>query len=189
MNDLQQDDRLKAHDASPQTGHRTTAAGQMTATRARVDLRPMLDTDAEIAAEIVYDAIMHGTVGQYTLNERRAWAGPGRDPERWRDRIGDAVGLMAELDGRPVGFMTLMGTSLIDLSFVRADMARRGVGAALFEALEPIARAIGATRLKTHASKTARPFFERHGFAVTAERRMERRGFMLEGYEMKKPLV
>lgn len=152
------------------------------------DLRPLLSEDAEIAAEIFFDAVLNGTAPHYSEEERRAWAGPRADPERWRDRIGGSVGLMAERGGVPVGFMTLVTPGHIDLAFVRPGAAGHGIGSALLSALAAIARAGGACELTSDVSKTARAFFARHGFEILREQSITRRGVALTNYAMRKPL-
>ncbi|MCA0848922.1 GNAT family N-acetyltransferase [Salipiger thiooxidans] len=160
----------------------------MTTTKTTIDLRPLLAKDAEVAAEIFIDAVMNGTANHYSEEERRAWAGPRPDPERWRDRIGGSVGLMAERNGVPVGLMTLVAPDHIDLAFVRPSAAGSGVGTALLESLTMIARASGATKLTADVSKAARPFFERNGFELVREQSVVRRGVALMNYVMRKPL-
>ncbi|MCR8546591.1 GNAT family N-acetyltransferase [Salipiger sp. P9] len=159
----------------------------MTATPT-IDLRPLLSKDAAVVAEIFLDAVLNGTARHYTEEQRRAWAGPRPDPDRWCDRIGASVGLMAERNGVPVGFMTLVAPDHIDLAFVRPSAAGEGIGARLLEALTAIARASGAKQLTSDVSKAARPFFERHGFEVLREQSAIRRGVALINYKMRKPL-
>lgn len=151
-------------------------------------LRPLLADDAATVAEIFRDAVLNGTTAHYTEAEREAWAGPKPDPERWRDRVGSSVGLMAERDGTPVGLMTLVAPSHIDLAFVRPSAAGQGIGAELLAALTQIARASGARELTADASKAARPFFERHGFIWLRQKTVIRRGVELITNEMRKPL-
>ncbi|WP_037371985.1 GNAT family N-acetyltransferase [Salipiger mucosus] len=154
----------------------------------QITLRPLLPEDAEVVAEIFYEAVMRGAVAFYTREERTAWAGPAPDPERWRDRIGTSVGLMAERAGRSTGFMTLVAPGTIDLAFVHPDWSGHGIGGALLDALTPIARASGAKALEADVSKAARRFFARHGFAPEGERHIHRRGVTLTAYRMRKPL-
>lgn len=162
---------------------RTTSGSEMPP---QTMLRPLLAEDAEIAAGIFYKAVLQGTTDQYSFEERHAWAGPRPDPERWRDRIGQSVGLMAEVDGKPAGFMTFVAPDEIDLAFVLPHEARKGLGSALYSALEPIARACGARQLTCFASRTSRPFFARHGFETLHPRIVHRRGVPLTGYVMRK---
>ncbi len=160
----------------------------MTIEMTQTTLRPLLADDATTVAEIFREAVLIGTAAHYTQTEREAWAGPKLDPERWRDRVGSSVGLMAERDGVPVGIMTLVAPGHIDLAFVRPAAAGHGVGAELLAALTQIALAGGARSLTTDASKAARPFFERHGFYVLRQQRVIRRGVALINYAMQKPL-
>ncbi len=71
---------------------------------------------------------------------------------------------MALVDGEPAGFASLEGADTIDMIYVDPDFARRGVGAALLDALVRLAAARGAKTLASEVSDTARPLFERQGF-------------------------
>ncbi len=160
----------------------------MSADLTDLTLRPLLIDDADTVAEIFFDAVLNGTSRFYSQDEREAWAGPHPDPKRWRGRIGSAVGLMADWQGKAAGFMTLMTPGLIDLAFVRPALAGRGIGAALLGQLEPIARATGAHNLETQASKAAEPFFARHGFETLEPVTSFRRGVTLHALHMRKRL-
>ena len=96
-----------------------------TETTTKAALRPLMAEDADTVAAIFYDGVLHGTAPHYSEEERQAWAGPRPDPERWRDRIGGAVGLMAEIDGEPVGYMTLVMPGCIG---ARLEALSGGVG-------------------------------------------------------------
>ncbi|KAA8614033.1 GNAT family N-acetyltransferase [Salipiger aestuarii] len=151
-------------------------------------LRPLLPDDADTVADIFRDAVLNGTTAHYSEAERIAWVGPKPDPERWRDRVGESVGLMAEVSGDAVGYMTLQAPGHIDLAFVRPAFAGHGIGAELLEALTRIARAGGARAMTSSVSRAARPFFERHGFKVIAEVSIVRRGVALANFDMRKDL-
>ena len=72
--------------------------------------------------------------------------------------------LVALIDGEAAGFASLLGADVLDLLHVDPRFARRGVGAALIDALARLAAARGAERLTSDVSDTARPLFERQGF-------------------------
>ena len=71
---------------------------------------------------------------------------------------------MATLDGQPVGFASLKGADRVHMLFVHPAVAGQGIGATLYDALEKLAGARGATRLSVDASDTARAFFEKRGY-------------------------
>jgi putative acetyltransferase len=74
------------------------------------------------------------------------------------------------------------------MMFVDPSAGRRGVARALLRHVRSIAAADGAGELTVNASRTARPFFEREGFTVRAERQVERNGTILTNYRMTSPI-
>ena len=77
-----------------------------------------------------------------------------------------------------VGFADLGPDGYLDRLYVHRDWQGRGVASALCDAL-PAART-------THASITARPFFEKRGYQVLRAQQVERRGILLTNYIMEK---
>ena len=73
---------------------------------------------------------------------------------------------------------------MLDRLYVHGHFARRGVGRALTERIRELARQSGETSLRTEASLTARPFFERMGFCVRKEQQVERKGILLTNFVM-----
>lgn len=65
--------------------------------------------------------------------------------------------------------------------FVHKDFQRCGIAAALCGELE-----YGFSVVKVYASVTAKPFFEKRGYAVVTEQEAERFGIKLKNYEMVK---
>ena len=71
------------------------------------------------------------------------------------------------------------------LSFESAP-ARRAQGKE--PSLEGYAWGLGVEEISVHASRTARPFFQRRGYQTAAAQQVERRGVLLENFVMKKSL-
>ena len=75
--------------------------------------------------------------------------------------------LVAEIDGRIVGIGALvLATSELRACYVAPHAARSGVGSALVQALEAIARDNGLAHLQMDSSVTAEPFYLAHGYTV-----------------------
>ena len=66
--------------------------------------------------------------------------------------------------------------------FVHADYQRKGIATAICNQLEQIVKA----DITTHASITAKPFFEKRGYKVIKEQQVERQGIFLINYVMVK---
>jgi GNAT superfamily N-acetyltransferase len=72
---------------------------------------------------------------------------------------------VAVVDGRIVGFATLLGLELDDL-FVDPDWMRRGIGRALVLDAVAVARAQGLGRIEVTANDHALGFYENAGFVL-----------------------
>ena len=71
----------------------------------------------------------------------------------------------------------------LDRLYVHKDYQGMGVGTAICDALESH---IHEGRIYTHASITARPFFEKRGYRLVKEQQVERRGVLLTNFVMEK---
>lgn len=66
------------------------------------------------------------------------------------------------------------------------DFQHRGIAAAICDAPE---QKVTGKNVRTHASITAKPFFEKRGYAVIKEQQVERRGVWLTNYLMEKEVA
>lgn len=133
----------------------------------------------------VFQAAVHGTASHdYTREQIRAWAPLAVDEARWQRRRSASHTYLARLDGAVVGFSDFTDDGLLDMLFVHPDAGGRGVARALVTHVLREAAAAGHHRLQVHASLTARPAFERFGFAVDATRLVEIHGQELQNFDM-----
>lgn len=153
-----------------------------------VVVRNFRKADAEATALIFYDAVRRGSGAHYTDTQKRAWAPSVPDIESWLARIAPQTALVAELDDRVVGFMTLTEEGCIDLAFVAPDQMGRGVATQLYVSLCEAAAVNGLRRLWTDASHAARRFFEREGWTVVKTQTAVRNGVALTNFRMEKIL-
>lgn len=142
------------------------------------------DLDAVIA---VFRAAVRGVPpSDYTPEEVGAWAELDRD--RWAERRASRPTWVALLGKSVIGFADLEPDGHLDMMYVHPDHQRAGVATALLNRVEAAARARGLSRISTEASITARPFFERRGFAVVAAQAVEKSGLLLRNFRMLKVL-
>ena len=83
------------------------------------------------------------------------------------------VSAVAELDGRPAGFVLGMRSADGDSVFllqlhVRRELRRRGIGTRLLHELERRARELGVKRVWLFTT-LARSFYEKRGYAASAD--------------------
>jgi putative acetyltransferase len=129
-----------------------------------VSLRPYLPADARRCAEIFRSSIDELAADDYDEDQREAWASRADDEQAFGARLGEALTLLALIEGAVAGFASLKGADQIDMLFVDPEFARQGAGRALIEALTKLAQARGAKLLTVEASDVAKPLFERQGF-------------------------
>ena len=156
------------------------------------------ETDARAVGQLIAD-----TFGRYNLNhleprERDLFLGPFRnadsdDPAHQTEiakMIRSEIVLVAEDGGEIVGVLRGRAERLGSL-FVRGDRHRGGIGRALVERFEQLARGQGGRRIYVSATPYAVPFYLAVGYKrSTGERRM--RVFDGSGYvyqPMKKVLA
>ena len=119
-------------------------------------------------------------------------------PESWIRRWEEALTITPEyivqhptfvavVDGELVGFCALQfeaGDALLEHLWVLPSSMRRGIGRALFEHAERVARASAAVRLRIVGDPHAEPFYARMGAALCG-----RTPASMDGHERLLPLL
>lgn len=144
--------------------------------------------EADQLGIIFFDAVREGAAGYYDDDQRRAWASKVPSGPDWTERLSSQRTLVARKEQRPVGFMTLADDGYIDLAFVAPAFQRRGVGGLIYERIETLAREARIDRLYSDASYLVRGLFEKKGWTVVQEQRIERADVVLTNFVMEKHL-
>lgn len=152
-------------------------------------LRPFLRADTMALVDLFAQSIEELTADDYTEDQRLAWASTAADAEAFAERLAGMVTLVVEVDGQHAGFGSLKDNASLDMLYVHPYFAGQGVGTALADALETLAKSRGATALSVDASDTALPFFEARGYAVTHRNMVPRDDQWLTNTTMKKELT
>lgn len=146
-------------------------------------LRDYCKTDCTELARLFYDTVHTVNAKDYSREQLDAWATGEVNLEAWNKSLQAHNTVVAEMDGQIVGFGDMDETGYLDRLYVHKDYQRRGVATAICDALEQNTKAAEFT---THASITARPFFEKRGYTVVKVQQVERRGILLTNFVMKK---
>lgn len=143
-------------------------------------IREYKDADFEAVARIFYDTIHAVNAKDYSREQLFAWANNVDSLKRRREDLLSQFTLIAETEGETVGFGSMDKSGCLDLLYVHKDFQRRGIATALCDELEK-----GFTVIKTYASVTAKPFFEKRGYKIIKEQEVERLGIKLKNFEMR----
>jgi putative acetyltransferase len=154
----------------------------------KLGLRPFLPADAPLLAEIFRASIAELTADDYSETQQEAWASAADDEKEFNERLGKQLTLVGTLNGSPVGFISLEGTEQIDMLYVHPVVAGQGMGTMLCDAVEKLAAARGAAKLKVEASDTASDFFKHRGFVAQQRNSVSHAGEWLANTTMEKKL-
>ena len=142
--------------------------------------------DAVPLAALFYQTVHTVNRRDYTEKQLDAWAPKDIDLGAWDRSLQVHHTLVAVEDGCAVGFGDIdSNTGYLDRLYVHKDHQGMGIATALCDRLE----ASAAGLLVTHASITARPFFEKRGYQVLRAQQVERRGILLTNYIMENTLT
>ena len=129
--------------------------------------------DAAPLAALFYQTVHTVNRRDYTEKQLDAWAPKDIDLRAWDRSLQVHHTLVAVEDGCAVGFGDIdSNTGYLDRLYVHKDHQGMGIATALCDRLE----ASAAGPLVTHASLTARSFFEKRGYRVLRAQQVERRG-------------
>ncbi len=161
---------------------RRTPIDQEGANSMPITLRFYRSEDCPTLAQLFHDTVHTVNARDYTPAQLDAWATGRVDLEAWDRSFLAHRTLIAEMDGVIAGFAD-MDDGYLDRLYVHHACQGQGVATALCDALEA-----GFSVVTTHASITARPFFERRGYTVLRAQQVERHGVLLTNYVMEKRL-
>lgn len=145
-------------------------------------IRRYKPTDCKALAELFYNTVHTVNAKDYTKEQVDAWATGNVDLEKWNRSFEEHYSLVAVEDERIIGFGDIDKTGYLDRLYVHADYQGKGVATAICNQLE---QAVGGS-IVTHASITARPFFEKRGYKVVKEQQVKRQGVSLTNTVMEK---
>ena len=138
--------------------------------------------DCEAITELFYNTVHTVNAKDYTEEQLTAWATGKADLEQWDRSLQEHFSLVAVEVGMIVGFGDIDSTGFLDRLYVHKDYQGKGIATAICEALEQAV----AGKITTHASITAKPFFENRGYKVIREQQVTRQNVLLTNFIMEK---
>lgn len=117
------------------------------------------------------ETIMETCKNEYSLNERKVWIKAMSEVEKWKKILKEEFFIVAELNGKIIGFSTLKNHNYLNFMYVHKDFHRKGIAKQLYKSIKAKSIEYGTEKLNADVSKTAKPFFEKLGFRVLKENR------------------
>lgn len=143
-------------------------------------IRKYQPSDCRELTELFYNTVHIVNAKDYTEEQLNVWASGKVDLEKWNQSLQEHFSIVAVDNETIVGFGDIDDTGYLDRLFVHAKYQRKGIATAICEQLE---QAVPG-KIITHASITARPFFEKRGYRIFKEQQVERQGVFLTNFVM-----
>ncbi len=138
--------------------------------------------DCKEIAELFYNTVHTVNAKDYTTEQLDVWATGEVDLEKWNQSLQEHYSIVAVEDEVIVGFGDIDKTGYLDRLFVHANYQKKGIATAICNRLEQAVQG----DITTHASITAKTFFEKRGYKVVKEQQVERQGIFLTNFCMEK---
>lgn len=124
-------------------------------------------------------------IKDYTQEQVDAWAPDFIDKEKWNKTLSEHYTFVAVKNDAIIGFGDIDDSGYLDRLYVHHDYLRQGVATLICNKLESMVDS--DLTIITHASITAKPFFEKRGYRIVKEQLVERKGVFLKNYIMELP--
>ena len=142
-------------------------------------------SDCEEMAELFYNTVHTINAKDYTNEQLNVWATGQVDLKKWNQSFLEHYSVVAVEGKCIIGFGDIDKTGYLDRLYVHSDYQKQGVATAICDALEQTAH----RNITTHASITARPFFEKRGYKVVKEQQVKRQEILLTNFVMEKEMT
>ena len=145
-------------------------------------IRKYQASDCKELADLFYNTVHIVNAKDYTKEQLNVWATKQVDLEKWNKSLQEHFSVVALDNETIVGFGDIDKTGYLDRLFVHANYQKKGIATALCNQPEQAVQG----DITTHASITAKPFFEKRGYKLVKEQQVERQGIFLTNYVMTK---
>lgn len=137
-------------------------------------------SDCNELAELFYNTVHTVNAKDYTKEQLDAWATGQVNLQTWNHSLQEHFSIVAVDDNIIVGFGDINKTGYLDRLYVHSGYQRKGIATAICNRLESAVQ----YDIVTHASITAKPFFEKRGYKVVKQQLVERQGTFLMNFVM-----
>ena len=148
-----------------------------------MQLRKYQPSDYAQLAELFYQTVHSVNAKDYKKEQLDAWASGEVNLPAWDASFRAHRTIVATESSKIVGFGDMDETGYLDRLYVHKDYQGQGIASAICDELERFAA--GKT-FTTHASITAKLFFQHRGYHVMHKQEVIRRGVALTNFVMEK---
>lgn len=145
-------------------------------------LRKYRPSDCKEITDLFHQTVHTVNAKDYTEVQLNAWAPEEINLKEWNQSLQENDCVVAIDKDVIVGFGDIDSHGFLHRLYVHADHQRKGIATAICNRLEAVVQGC----ITTHASITAKPFFEKRGYKIIHEQHVVRHETVLKNFVMKK---
>lgn len=145
-------------------------------------IREYQSTDCKELAELFYNTVHTVNAKDYTNEQLGVWATGQVDLKKWNQSLQKHFSIVAVDVNIIVGFGDVDKSGYLDRLYVHSEYQGKGIATAICNQLESAVQ----ENIVAHVSITAKTFFEKRGYKIVKEQRVERQGVSLTNFVMTK---
>ena len=151
-----------------------------------MNIRKYTKDDNHEIYNLFYDSVHSIKRKIYTKKQLDEWAKKLTDIENWCKKFTDSYTLVAEENGKIIGFSNITKDGYIETLYVHTNHQHKKVATNLLSDIEKYSIDNNLSQILTYSSKNAKAFFEKSGYSVSEENILIRGKEELKNYLMKK---
>ncbi len=151
-----------------------------------MNIRKYKSNDCEEIVKLFYYTVHTINAKDYTKEQLNVWATGKVDTDAWDKSFLEHFTIVAVENDEIIGFGDIDDSGYVDRLYVHKDHQGKKVATKVLKELENHAVLNNAKKLTTHASITAKPFFEKRGYSTIKENIVTRSGVKLTNFIMEK---
>lgn len=155
----------------------------------KIVIRKLVEADLAACIQLFFETVHVVNAKDYTSEQLDAWAPAAMIATypRFQTLLSN-IAYVAEINESLVGFGDMTDQGYLDRLYVHHNYQRMGIASSIVRKLEELALELGIDNINTHASITAKPFFESFGYVVCKQQEVDIRGVKLVNFIMSKVL-
>lgn len=153
----------------------------------KISIRKYRSEDCSSMAKMFYETVHTVNAADYSIEQLNTWATGNVNIDEWdKSFLGHYSLVAVNNNNEIVGFGDIDSTGYLDRLYVHKDYQKCGIGTMICDELEKWAIDRKIDTIITHASITAKGYFECRGYNVIKKQKVIRCGIELVNYVMKK---
>jgi putative acetyltransferase len=148
-------------------------------------IRPAQTKDLNQICSLFKETVRTICIKDYSKQQIEAWSSAADNKIKWQEKIETQISLVAEEDDKILGIGSLKGGNYIDLFYVHKDFQGIGIATRILQELENKS-SINESILYSDVSKTAKSFFEKHGYITIKQQNAIVKNVSMINYRMEK---